>query len=186
MTKHGSSFSISESLADAHKLFVSIIKTNNKDTQCNESNSEEVDRYIQIQMPEEFLSIKSRLSVCNSASLEVSRDSITISNHSLANPLGTGQFGIVYRGQLRQDNGNLQEVAVKKVKWKGVHETVVQSFVREVENFGIIGQEHPNIVGFHGACCDPGSRNSRYKYFIYKMKFFTKNYYIFIKVACTY
>lgn len=122
-----------------------------------DARDNEADINTETEMSNEFLEFKELFNECMLTDFEVNVEDIVISKQNLANPLGTGQFGIVYKGHvIHQDDGLQKDVAVKKIKWKGVHETVVDSFLREVKIFGLINKGHPNIVQFYGACCHPG------------------------------
>ena len=65
----------------------------------------------------------------------------------LGNLLGSGQFGLVYRGILRSSSGENVDVAVKTLK-EGAEE---QDKVKFLQEAAIMGQfKHPNVVTMYG------------------------------------
>ena len=65
----------------------------------------------------------------------------------LGNLLGSGQFGLVYRGILRSSSGENVDVAVKTLK-EGADE---QDKVKFLQEAAIMGQfKHPNVVTMYG------------------------------------
>lgn len=49
---------------------------------------------------------------------EVNWEEVPYENIKLLNELGSGAFGVVYKGELLQDNGNVAPCAVKALKRK--------------------------------------------------------------------
>jgi serine/threonine protein kinase len=73
------------------------------------------------------------------------------SRFSKESVLGEGAFGTVYKGRYTDDNGNTQDVAVKKKKKTTVE---IEDFLAELR---IISEtRHMNLVELKGWCC---SRN---------------------------
>lgn len=82
----------------------------------------------------------------------VPREAFMITKKMLENPLGVGQFGIVYKAVFRPEpDGLVEQVALKKIKWVGS-----QSFFREIKAFQYIENGNEYIVKFVGACCHKG------------------------------
>ncbi len=71
--------------------------------------------------------------------------------YRLGDFLGSGQFGMVYRGILRHFGGGEVEVAVKTLK-EGSGEEDRVKFLQEA---AIMGQfKHPNVVNMYGVVKD--------------------------------
>ncbi len=67
--------------------------------------------------------------------------------HRLGDLLGSGQFGIVYKGVLTSDGGSEVEVAVKTLK-EGSGEEERVKFLQEA---AIMGQfKHSNVLKMYG------------------------------------
>jgi len=71
---------------------------------------------------------------------------IALSEVDLYEVIGQGSYGSVYKGKYRN-----QTVAVKKIKpgiFRARHE--LEKFCREIQI--LCGLNHPNVIGFVGAC----------------------------------
>lgn len=71
-------------------------------------------------------------------------------NIKLLNELGSGAFGVVYKGELLQDNGNLLPCAVKALK-PSATKVEIKDLYNELEIMVNVGH-HPNLVNLIGAC----------------------------------
>ncbi|PFX22514.1 Fibroblast growth factor receptor 1 [Stylophora pistillata] len=80
---------------------------------------------------------------------EIPRDRIT-----LGKVLGEGEFGMVVRGELTEDDGNVITCAVKKLK-RTATESDLKDLLNELEIMTSVG-EHPNLVNLIGACSASG------------------------------
>lgn len=83
------------------------------------------------------------------------RESFTVGDQ-----IDEGQFGKVHKGRLAS-----VEIAVKKIENGG--DKVVESFLREVNNYNSLGEGHENIVKFFGACYHNGQK--RYAFNIFEL-----------------
>lgn len=149
-----------EILFEMRKLMESVVATQTLQQQTWDLEKDEKTQVFNDSMADTTVStlqkLQAKLTQCSPCQKIVTRDAITISKQSLENPLGNGQFATVYKGLLHLGKGRIQQVAIKKIKWKGVHENIVESFLREVKVFGMIDGQHPNIIDFWGACCHTG------------------------------
>lgn len=73
---------------------------------------------------------------------------------TLMNELGSGAFGVVYKGELKQDNGNVTPCAVKTLKESATTEEI-RDLYNELEIMTNVGY-HPNLVNLLGACTEDG------------------------------
>lgn len=63
-------------------------------------------------------------------------------------PVGTGGFGVVFKGEYRG-----ADVAIKKLKSKAMNKTQLDEIAKE--SSVMIGLRHPNILLFMGVCMEP-------------------------------
>lgn len=73
---------------------------------------------------------------------------IDYSSLTLGEPIGTGGFGVVFKGEYRG-----ADVAIKKLKSQVMNKTQLEEFAKE--SAVMIGLRHPNILLFMGVCLDP-------------------------------
>ncbi|KXJ10906.1 Fibroblast growth factor receptor 1 [Exaiptasia diaphana] len=73
--------------------------------------------------------------------------------------VGSGEFGVVYRGQLLNDNNEFIDCAVKTYKETASDEDV-RDLYQELDIMVNIGR-HKNLVNVIGACEEPGKRKGR-------------------------
>ncbi|KAJ7354895.1 hypothetical protein OS493_029454 [Desmophyllum pertusum] len=85
---------------------------------------------------------------------ELNWEEIPYENLKLLNELGSGAFGIVYKGELLQDNGNVTACAVKALKPSATNEEI-RDLYNELEIMTNVGH-HPNLVNLIGACTEDG------------------------------
>lgn len=148
-----------EIISEVRKLMESFLVTYNQDNSPDNMMSLglQLSKENLADAPAEIFSVlKEKFVKCCPSAGSLTRSEFSIAKRHLENPLGTGQFSIVYKAILNLGDGRFQQAAVKKIKWKGVHETIVESFLREVKAFSLIGVGHKNIVNFLGACCHTG------------------------------
>ncbi|KAI9010220.1 kinase-like domain-containing protein [Hyaloraphidium curvatum] len=63
--------------------------------------------------------------------------------------LGSGAFGVVYKGKLRRDT----PVAIKRLQRSGPHWRLLEEMAKEVELWQLLRDD--NVLGVHGYCADP-------------------------------
>ncbi|XP_020631998.1 angiopoietin-1 receptor-like [Orbicella faveolata] len=85
---------------------------------------------------------------------EVSWDEIPYKDLKLLDELGSGAFGVVYKGEYLQESGNVLPCAVKSLKPSASREEV-RDLYNELEIMGNVGY-HPNLVNLIGACTEDG------------------------------
>ncbi|XP_015779761.1 PREDICTED: fibroblast growth factor receptor 1-like [Acropora digitifera] len=69
--------------------------------------------------------------------------------------LGSGAFGVVYKGEISEKNGNITPCAVKALKASATDEEM-RDLYNELEIMSSIGS-HPNLVNLLGACTKDGN-----------------------------
>lgn len=67
------------------------------------------------------------------------------------NPLGSGDYGKVYKGLLQPADGTLVTVAVKTVNPESADVICFKALLTELKVWTYLGS-HPNLVGLLGAC----------------------------------
>lgn len=85
---------------------------------------------------------------------EVNWEEIPYHNLKLLDELGSGAFGVVYKGEFLQDNGNVMSCAVKALKPSATSEEI-RDLYNELEIMVNVGY-HPNLVNLIGACTEDG------------------------------
>lgn len=85
---------------------------------------------------------------------ELNWDEIPYKDLKLLDELGSGAFGVVYKGEYLQDNGNVLPCAVKALKPSATSEEI-RDLYNELEIMGNVGY-HPNLVNLIGACTEDG------------------------------
>jgi len=80
---------------------------------------------------------------------EIPRDRLT-----LGKILGEGEFGMVVKGELTEDDGHVTPCAVKKLK-RTATESDFKDLLNELEIMTSVGN-HPNLVNLIGACSTEG------------------------------
>ncbi|XP_078343668.1 angiopoietin-1 receptor-like [Oculina patagonica] len=85
---------------------------------------------------------------------EVNWEEIPYKNITLLNELGSGAFGVVYKGEVTLDNGNVIPCAVKALKPSATKEEI-RDLYNELEIMTNVGY-HPNLVNLIGACTEDG------------------------------
>jgi len=73
---------------------------------------------------------------------------------TLGKILGEGEFGMVVKGELIEDDGHVTTCAVKKLK-DGATESDLKDLKNELEIMDTVGH-HPNLVNLIGACSSGG------------------------------
>ncbi|XP_067025516.1 angiopoietin-1 receptor-like isoform X2 [Acropora muricata] len=80
---------------------------------------------------------------------------IPYENIKLMDELGSGAFGVVYKGEISEKNGDITPCAVKALKAAATDEEM-RDLYNELEIMSSIGS-HPNLVNLLGACTKDGN-----------------------------
>ncbi|KAL3990674.1 Protein tyrosine kinase family protein [Acanthocheilonema viteae] len=83
------------------------------------------------------------------ATIEINLANLKYSSEDM---LGSGAFGAVYRGKLETADGEVVNVAIKKLKMTASDAEHRQPWISEMEILQVIS--HPNVTKFYGFCYD--------------------------------
>ncbi|XP_068760305.1 uncharacterized protein [Montipora capricornis] len=86
---------------------------------------------------------------------DVNWTEIPYENINLMDELGSGAFGVVYRGEIIREKDDATPCAVKAVKASASHEEI-RDLYNELEIMTNVGY-HPNLVNLLGACTKDGN-----------------------------